>query len=207
MPIRGVIFDLDGTLVDSQLDFDRMRREMGIEGSPPILEALAEMPADRAERCWEILLAHERRGAELAVPFPGVPEFLQSLAEHGLSRGVVTRNRRASTLTLLARLGLQFDPVLGRHEAPPKPDPTALLQICHAWSAAPRECVMIGDYRFDIEAARRAGMHAVLYTGAGGLSGVADENSADLVLASFVEPNAFWDWLRQIDLGGEGGSC
>jgi HAD superfamily hydrolase (TIGR01509 family) len=207
MPIRGVIFDLDGTLVDSRLDFDHMRREMGIEGSPPILEALAEMPAERAERCWEILLAHERRGAELAVPFPGVPEFLQAMAERGLERGVVTRNSRASTLALLARLGLQFDPVLGRHEAPPKPDPAALLKICQAWSVTPRECIMIGDYRFDIEAAHRAGMHAVLYTGAGGLSGLSDENVADLVLASFAEPRVFWSWLRQIDLGGERASC
>ncbi|MEX2115160.1 MAG: HAD family hydrolase [Pirellulales bacterium] len=207
MPIRGVIFDLDGTLVDSRLDFDQMRREMGIDGSPPLLEALANMPPERATRCWEILLEHERRGAEQAVPFPGVPQFLQELAERGLARGVVTRNSRESTLALLARLGLQFDPVLGRHEAPPKPDPTALLHICQAWDFAPRECVMIGDYRYDIEAARRAGMHAVLFTGAGGLSGLAEENTVDLLLSSFAEPAEFWQWLGQIDLGGDEGSC
>jgi HAD superfamily hydrolase (TIGR01509 family) len=207
MPIRGVIFDLDGTLVDSRLDFDRMRREMGIAGSQTLLEALAEMPPERAQRCWEILLEHERRGAEVATLLPGVPEFVESLRARGLACGVVTRNSREPTLALLARLGLVFDPVLGRDEAPPKPDPAALVHIAQAWGHAPRECVMIGDFRYDIEAARRAGMHAVLFTGAGGAHGLTTEHVVDLVLSSFTEPSAFWRWVEQIDLGGSAGSC
>jgi HAD superfamily hydrolase (TIGR01509 family) len=202
MPIRGVIFDLDGTLVDSRLDFDLMRREMGIEGSQTLLEALAEMPAARARRCWEILLEHERRGAEVATPLPGVPQFVESLRERGLACGVVTRNSREPTLALLARLGLVFDPVLGRDEAPPKPDPAALLHIAAAWGFAPRECVMIGDFRYDVEAARRAGMRAILFNGAGGAHGLTARHTVDLVLSSFVGPSAFWRWVEQIDLGG-----
>jgi HAD superfamily hydrolase (TIGR01509 family) len=207
MPIRGVIFDLDGTLVDSRLEFVLMRREMGIGGSQTLLEALAEMPAARARHCWEILLEHERRGAEVATPLPGAPEFVESLRGRGLACGVVTRNSREPTLALLARLGLAFDPVLGRDEAPPKPDPAALLHIAQAWGFAPRECVMIGDFRYDILAARRAGMHAVLFTGAGGSSGITDGDTVDLVLSSFAEPSAFWRWVEQIDLGGDGASC
>ena len=66
---------------------------------------------------------------------------------------------------------------------------------------------MIGDYRFDIEAARRAGSHAVLFSGGGRPSGLDDGDGADLVLHSFAEPAVFWDWLAQIDLGGLGASC
>ena len=62
MAIRGVIFDLDGTLVDSALDFDQMRRAMGIEGSPPLLEALAEMPDERARHCRAMLAEFEHQG-------------------------------------------------------------------------------------------------------------------------------------------------
>lgn len=49
MPMpRGVIFDLDGTLVDSGLDFDSMRREMGLDPGTPILESLATLPEQDA---------------------------------------------------------------------------------------------------------------------------------------------------------------
>jgi HAD superfamily hydrolase (TIGR01509 family) len=207
MPIRGVIFDLDGTLVNSALDFDAMRREMSIEGSLPLLEALAAMPAHRAERCWEILQQHERLGAARAVTYPGVHAFLEALAARGLARAVVTRNSRATTLSLLARLGLALDPVICREDAPVKPDPAAIHQICARWQVPPQQCVVIGDFRFDIEAARRAGAHAVLFAGGGGPSGLADDQAADFVLASFEQSEAFWAWLGQIDLGGHPGSC
>ena len=53
--IRGVIFDLDGTLVDSGLDFDLMRREMGIAPGHALLEAIDALGEPEARRCREIL--------------------------------------------------------------------------------------------------------------------------------------------------------
>ena len=60
--IRGLIFDLDGTLVDSRLDFDLMREEMEL---PPgrILESIAALPAERYSQCMAILHRHEVAGA------------------------------------------------------------------------------------------------------------------------------------------------
>jgi HAD superfamily hydrolase (TIGR01509 family) len=200
MPIRGVIFDLDGTLVDSRLDFDLMRREMGIAGSPPLLEALAEMPPEDAQRCWRILEQHERRGAEQATVYPGVHSFLDELATRGLRRAVVTRNSRATTSPMLARLALSFDPVICREDEPIKPHPAAIWKICETWGIPPADCVMIGDYRFDIEMARAADMHAVLFTGSGHASGLTDLSEVDVVLASFARSTPFWAWLDQIDL-------
>ena len=51
MPIRAAIFDLDGTLVDSGLDFDLMRAEMGLARGLPLLEAIAAVEAEIAARC------------------------------------------------------------------------------------------------------------------------------------------------------------
>ena len=76
--IRGIIFDLDGTLVDSRLDFDRMRLDMGLPAGVPILEALASVPhgPDRTRMLGE-MRRHELLGADLAVIYDGVTDFLQ----------------------------------------------------------------------------------------------------------------------------------
>jgi len=204
MALRGVIFDLDGTLVDSGLDFDLMRREMGLPSGLPLLESLRQLPAEAAAHRWSILADHETRGAERATLFPGVREFLDELCERGLPRAIFTRNSRLSTLATLERLDLRFDPVMCREDAPAKPDPAAIWKICETWGVKSSECVMIGDYLFDIEAGRRAGTHTVLFTGGGESNGLEIEARADFVLNSFQDPAAFWDWLGQIDLGNRG---
>ena len=207
MTIRGAIFDMDGTLVDSSLDFDEMRREMGLASGLPLLEAIAQATNDDAERCWAILHEHERRGARRATLYPGVREFLATLAERGLRRAVFTRNSRPSTAATLERLQLEFDPVVCREDGPAKPHPAAIWKICETWGFRPTECVMIGDYRFDIEAGRRAGTHTVLFSGSGQASGLDESEAADHTLQSFADTAAFWAWIAQIDLGGSGGSC
>jgi HAD superfamily hydrolase (TIGR01509 family) len=207
MPIRGAIFDLDGTLVDSGLDFDLMRREMGLPPGLPLLEAIAALAPDEAEQCWAILLEHERRGAQRARPYAGVAEFLAALAQRNWRRAVFTRNSRELTNATLSRLNLDFDEVKSREDGPVKPDPAAIWQICESWRLPPRQCVIIGDHRMDIEAGRRAGTHTVLFTGSGLKSGMRPGEQADFVLESFQEVSGFWQWVDQIGLEGAGASC
>lgn len=192
---RGVIFDLDGTLVDSGLDFDQMRREMGIEGRRPVLETILAAPPEEAERLWTVVVEHELRGVERATVFPGAGAFLAELGARGIKRGVLTRNSRASALAMLSRLGLEVDGLVAREDGPAKPDPAGIHYLCNQWKVPPAACVMVGDYRFDIEAGQRAGCRTVLFTGAGGDSGMDGEVSADHVLASFAECDGLWNWL------------
>src|SRR5262249_5090298 len=126
VPIRGVIFDLDGTLVDSGLDFDLMRQEMQLPPGMFILEAMSQLAEPRASQCREILAGREWQGAERATLMPGVVEFLAQLEQRGVRRAVLTRNSREIALATLKRLGLSFDPVVAREDAPAKPDPTAV---------------------------------------------------------------------------------
>lgn len=120
--IRGLLFDLDGTLADSRLDFDAMRREMELPDGMPILEALVRLPAPHAERCQQILHRHELAGAERAALLPGVAELLESLAARRLPWAVVTRNSREITNLTLHRLNLAAEFSLNHDDGSIKPD-------------------------------------------------------------------------------------
>ena len=181
--IRGIIFDLDGTLVDSGLDFEAIRRDMGLTPGTPILEALARTPdGPDLERMLEVLHHHERQSAETATLFDGVLEFLGWIDQLGIPRAILTRNSRVCADLVLSRLGLQFSCVLTREDAPPKPDPAGLLAICLQWKLSPADVVFCGDYLFDLQAGRQAGMRTILFA-PGELPDFA--NHADMILRDF----------------------
>jgi phosphoglycolate phosphatase len=196
-PTRGVIFDLDGTLVDSGLDFAAMRREMGIDPGRPILETIDAMDDERAARCREILARHEWAGATSARLMPGVREFLAALAARDIHRAVLTRNGREVALSTLHRLELDFDTVFAREDAPVKPNPAAIWRICEKWQLPASEVALVGDFRFDIEAGRRAGVRTVLYTVEGEPSVARGAAEADFCFRSFREPESLLRWLAE----------
>ena len=161
--LRGAIFDLDGTLVDSRLDFNAIRQEIGgVEG--PLLEEMEQMAPPERQRAIEILNRHEVDGASRATAFPGVPEFLGYLATRGVRIGVLTRNCHQCAVVSLERCGLAVDTIVSRDHGPVKPEPDGVLAICGQWGLEPRQVMMVGDYKFDIEAGRRAGCMTALVT-------------------------------------------
>lgn len=191
--VRGIIFDLDGTLVDSRLDFDAMRLEMGLPTGTPILEAIADVPAGPGrDRMLAVMRAHELRGAETAVIFEGVLEFLNHIHERGICSAVLTRNSRESTDRTLRRFPLTFSQVVTREDAPPKPDPAGVRMIAERWTIPAHEIVVIGDYVFDLRAGRRAGMRSVLFAPRE-LPHFADE--ADYVLRHFHDATTLLNQL------------
>lgn len=196
-PIRGVIFDLDGTLVDSALDFDLMRQEMQLEPGQPLLETLATLGEARAEECRQILQRHERAGADRATVIPGVEALLAELAARQIRTAVFTRNARQMTLATLDRLGLHLDRVIAREDAPPKPDPTGIWKVCESWALDRREVAMVGDYAFDIEAGRRAGVWTVLYAGGRTDGEIAEYPPADYCLPAYEPADKWLAWLRE----------
>jgi len=191
MQLRGMIFDLDGTLVDSQLDFPAIRRDLGLPAGHAILEALTEVPEGPAKDVMRRKLReHELRGAACATLFPGVAAMLAYLDERGVPSAVLTRNSRESTNIVLERLELRFSHVLAREDAPPKPDPGGLLHIAREWDLPPACIGFCGDYLFDLQAGRAAGMLTLLYAPTA-LPPFADQ--ADHVLRCFTEFPAWWE--------------
>jgi HAD superfamily hydrolase (TIGR01549 family) len=190
MPIRGVVFDMDGTLVSQELDFEAIRRELGAATGAPLLELLNSLPDADRERARTILDRHERQAAERAELYPGVREFVGWLDGRGLRRAVLSRNSRRSVQTVLERVGLEFDPVIAREDAPFKPNPDGLWQICEAWQVVPAEVLMIGDYVYDLQAGRSAGTKTALVTH-GREWHFAD--MADVTFPNFRELPDFWE--------------
>ena len=163
--LRGVVFDMDGTLVEQRIDFDAIRREIGLPLGTPLLEAMDQLPAADRAAAWDVLDRHERAAAATAEVIPGVRDFLTWLDGRGVKRAVLTRNSRAVASAVLAQCGLTaFDPVVTRDDAPFKPQPHGVWRICETWDVAPAEVLVIGDYVYDVHVGRNAGARTALLT-------------------------------------------
>ena len=163
---RHWVFDMDGTLTLAVHDFEAIKRALDIPLAEDILGHLASLPeaVAAAKHAW--LLEHERELALASQPAPGAIELVRELRERGCRLGILTRNAHELALLTLRAIGLDdcfaVPDVIGRDEAPPKPDPGGLLHFARTWQVAPSELVMVGDYRFDLECARAAGARSVL---------------------------------------------
>lgn len=165
------IFDLDNTLANSAIDFNAMRQQLGLPLGKGMLEEIDARPAPEAAVLRRRLAALEREYALRAQPLPGVHALLTSLVERSFRLGILTRNSHANALQTLAVCDLAqfFDSahVLGRDEAAPKPDPDGIRKLLAAWGAGPETTVMVGDFRYDLEAGRRAEVATIYYDAAG----------------------------------------
>jgi HAD superfamily hydrolase (TIGR01509 family) len=163
---RHWVFDMDGTLTLAVHDFEAIKRALDIPLAEDILGHLASLPeaVAAAKHAW--LLEHERELALASQPALGAIELVRELRERGCRLGILTRNAHELALLTLRAIGLEdcfaVPDVIGRDEAPPKPDPGGLLHFARTWQVAPSELVMVGDYRFDLECARAAGARSVL---------------------------------------------
>ncbi|MFC3093875.1 HAD family hydrolase [Alteromonas sediminis] len=161
--IKGVIFDLDGTLVESSLDFAKMRAEIGCPPNEDILTFIDNIACpDEKAKAQDIVLQQEMDDAYNAKMLPIGEVMLKQVAQAKLPVGLVTRNCKQATEIKLSNNHISMDVVLTREDAPAKPDPTALLQIAEMWSIAPENLIYVGDYIYDQQAADNAGMRCQL---------------------------------------------
>ena len=213
--LRGVLFDLDGTLLDTARDMaealNRVRIAEGLEslpfdqvrplvshGAPRLIRfAFGESDADRYEALRTRFLEFYR--AALAVHtrlFAGFDRVLDAIEQAGLRWGVVTNKPGWLTAPLLAELGLDARcgcVVSGDTLAERKPHPLPLLHAAALLGLEPRECVYVGDAERDVQAARNAGM-IPLVAGFGYL-GVGEDPAAWSPEAVFAKPEDLIEWL------------
>ncbi|MCG3131125.1 MAG: Pyrophosphatase PpaX [Phycisphaerae bacterium] len=161
MPTSAVVFDLDGTLTTPMLDFDRIRREIGIEAGP-ILEAVQHMsPADRT-RAESILERHERHAAENSTLHDNAREVVRALRRRGHPTAILTRNARRWVEVVLSKHAIEVDAVRTREDGAIKPAAEPVLDLCRRLHAEPAASWVVGDYLFDLQSGRLAGARTVL---------------------------------------------
>lgn len=177
MPLH-VVFDLDGTLVDSLPGIaEGVNRALASLGLPPhSCEAVRGMIGRGAANLCaaaigyadaalapvaELKAMHDAfrreyphcwQGAAFTHPYPGIPEMLERLAAAGARMAVLSNKPHEVTLPMVRQLfaSVPFDPIMGfSGKYPRKPDPAALLAIARQWGVPAAEIVLVGDSRFD----------------------------------------------------------
>jgi phosphoglycolate phosphatase len=183
MKIRAVLFDLDGTLLDSIEDLtDSMNTALGRLGFPGHdvesckrlvgegIEHFAANALPARERADESMVArliemlreeYQKRWAQKTHPYSGIVELLDGLADRGIRLAVLSNKADDFTGLMVAHFfpNRKFEVVLGaRPGMPRKPDPSPALRIAHELGLNPAEIVFLGDTKTDMETASRAGM-------------------------------------------------
>ena len=161
--IRAALFDMDGTIYASPIDWSEVRRRIGIErDGRPIYEQLLALPPGRREEGIAILEEAERIGAEQGWLMDGATELIEMLHQRGIRCALITNNSRRSVDALLERYPLRFDLILSREDGARKPDPGIFATACERLGVVPEEALVLGDTHYDAVAAHRAGIRDVI---------------------------------------------
>lgn len=184
MNIRAVLFDLDGTLVDSAQDFiailQQMRHERGMlaidescirqqasAGAVAMVSTALELTANDAEfsACKDdFLQRYQDSCTHYTRPFAGLPELLNHLDQHRIPWGVATNKPVQFAEPVLQQLGLlerMAVLVCPEHVSQAKPAPEMLLLACQKLAIAPKHTIYLGDDQRDIQAAKAAEMPSI----------------------------------------------
>ena len=183
-PIRAILFDLDGTLIDSAPDLgaaaDQMRVSRGMPSLPMadyrphagsgargmLRVAFGMSPEDAqfADMREEFFQNYERRMTQDTEIFDGVEEMLTNIVARQLQWGVVTNKSKRFTEPLSRQMSLFASAgavVSGDTTPHSKPHPEPLLEAARRIGVAPEHCVYVGDDERDIIAGKAAGMYTV----------------------------------------------
>jgi len=178
-PVLAILFDLDGTLVHTRIDFLRMKQVIldfvsgaGLDPEPyrprDILSIISNAAPHTADpdaflrQAEAALVEIEIAACEGAVEADGAVETLSWLRDRDIRVGIVTRNCPQAAARVFEHFAFPHEVLLTRADTPRvKPDPLHLRLALERLGAAAEQAAMVGDHRMDVEAGKAAGMHTV----------------------------------------------
>lgn len=221
MKLKGIIFDLDSTLIQAHIDFVDMKKHMITllekHGHPSgtlsptdqttvkIMENAKqewekqEKPREEREAIVEQIEKIMNQGELNAITdlteIEGASQAIKKLKEKSLQLAILTRSHHAYAVQSLQKLGIynEFDIILGRHETPePKPYKGAIDHTVKLMNLSVNDVAMIGDHQIDRDSAINSGCIFIgVATGRRGLRSWKDEQPPEHFLASVVELPAY----------------
>ena len=174
-----VLFDLDGTVIDSGAIILASMRHAAMEvlgaevadeelmaavGGPGLEAQMRALAPDRVDELVSVYRAHNEPLHDELACCAGMEDVLVRLRDEGRRLGIVTAKRRQTVELAFARLPIEhlFETVVGGDETERhKPDPEPLLLALERLDARPEDAAYVGDAPFDIKAAKAAGMFAI----------------------------------------------
>ncbi|MGQ9543904.1 MAG: HAD family hydrolase [Candidatus Bathyarchaeia archaeon] len=180
--VKAVIFDFDGTLVDSyEAHLESFRRALNRHGlkveaeeiykrfGKPARVILAEVLPETVHHRIDDLVREKRKEfvetSRKIRLFEGVEDTLRYLKSKGIRLGLATSADRLSVMGVLERFGLQtyFDTILSSEDVEEaKPNPKIFIMAAERLGVDPKECIIVGDSIFDVIAASEAGIRVVI---------------------------------------------
>ena len=157
MAIRGIIFDMDGTITAPDLEFAKIKQAAGI-GEVDLLDYLRDATGPERVHIQQLLMQFEAGGVASARLNRGARTLLRYLARQRIPTALLTRNSRKSVAGVCHKLKLKFDLTITREDGPHKPAPEPIWQIARHWQLQHRELLMVGDYKWDVLCAANAGI-------------------------------------------------
>lgn len=216
MKLKALLFDLDGTLADT----DRLHEQAWLEGlaqhgiqgdhayyqtqisgglNPEIVRRLLPQLSEAEGEAF--LVQKEARFRELAAgvgPLPGLGELWNWAQSRGLRRALVSNAPRVNALFMLERLGLKFDALVLSEELPAgKPDPLPYRTALEQLGIGPHAALAFEDSPSGVRAAVGAGIRTVALT-TGHRPEALEQAGAFLCIADFTD-GRLWDWLQSHD--------
>jgi len=189
--LKAIIFDLDGTLINSAIPFKKMKlriikylEDAGV--TPSLLngemlnfeitsKAVDDLKSKGFSRRYiekaldevsNIMNKVELESSDDATLLLGVPETLKALKKRGLKIGLMTRSCREYAERILEKFNLQkyFDVIIARDDVEnPKPDPSHAIKLLRILNVSAEEALFVGDHWSDAECAERSGLNFVLF--------------------------------------------
>ncbi|MFQ3549062.1 MAG: HAD hydrolase-like protein [Armatimonadota bacterium] len=209
--IKSVLFDLDGTLVDTNIDFDLMRNEIFIKSEEYGVEKNLLKGLDilaMIEKAFEIInIANDKKTADKyyneiyqilenieikhaknTKPIHYSSELFASLKKYGIKIGIITRNCKKASRISLEIAGLEPDITIAREDCKiHKPNPNPILMALDLFNTKSDFSIMIGDHPMDIMSGKSAGVKTIGFLRDNKPNNYFDEINPDYIISSLEE--------------------